>query len=215
MRKLLMATLGSLGLGFAAFPSPIQVIAHRGARSLAPENTLAAARVAWELGADAWELDVQMTKDGELVVLHDETLVRTTNARDLFPERAPWLVRDFTLAEIRRLDAGSWFSRDDPFGTIANGEVTQEEAEKYRGERVPTLKEALLLTKELGFWANIELKSSSRILSPRDQEIVEKTVALVRELELTDRVLVSSFNHALIEHLGKNAPEVRGALLMN
>lgn len=210
-----MVTIGSLVLSFTAFPLPIQVIAHRGARSLAPENTLAAARVAWELGADAWELDIQMTKDGELVVLHDETLDRTTNVADLFPDRGPWRVQDFTLAEIRCLDAGSWFLRDDPFGTIASGEVAREEAEKYKGEPVPTLREALLLTRELGLWVNIELKSSLHILSHRDQEIVEKTVALVRELGLTDRVLISSFNHAMIGYLVKIAPELRGALLMN
>ena len=62
-------------------------IAHRGARSLAPENTLAAAQKALELGADMWELDVAMTADGELIVIHDSTLERTSNARDVFPDR--------------------------------------------------------------------------------------------------------------------------------
>ncbi len=210
-----MLNVGASILGFTAFATPIQVIAHRGARSLAPENTLAAARVAWALGADAWELDIRMTGDGELIVLHDETLARTTNAANLFPNRAPWRVQDFTLAEIRRLDAGSWFERVDPFGTIASGEVGPEEAERYRGEPVPSLKEALLLTKQLGFWVNIELKSSSRVLSPCDEEIVKKTMALVRELSLTEKVVISSFNHAMIEYLREIAPEVQGALLMN
>lgn len=194
---------------------PIQVIAHRGARSLAPENTLAAARWAWKLGADAWEFDVRMTKDGELVLLHDETLTRTTNAAEIFPDRSPWLVQDFTLAEIRRLDAGSWFLREDPFGTLASGELRWEEAEGYKGEGVPTLEEALQLTQELGLWANIELKSSSFFLSPRDRELVEKTVALVRKFSLTDRVLISSFNHPLIGYLRRVAPEIRGALLVS
>ncbi|MEV7810632.1 glycerophosphodiester phosphodiesterase family protein [Streptomyces flaveolus] len=99
------------------------VIAHRGASTYAPENTLAAIDKAAELGFSWVENDVQRTKDGELVVLHDDTLQRTTNVEEVFPGRAPWKVRDFTAAEIARLDAGSWFSP------------------VYAGARVPTLKE--------------------------------------------------------------------------
>lgn len=207
--------IGMVTWGIMAYSQPIQVIAHRGARSLAPENTLAAARRAWELGADAWEFDVRMTKDGELILLHDETLTRTTNAAEVFPDRSPWLVQDFTLAEIRCLDAGSWFLREDPFGTLASGELSWAEAEGYKGEKVPTLEEALQLTRELGLWVNVELKSPSSYLSPRDRELVEKTVALVRKFSLSDQVLISSFNHSLIGYLRKVAPEIRGALLVS
>ena len=65
-------------------------IAHRGARSLAPENTLAAARKALGCGADMWELDVGMTADGVLILIHDNTLTRTSNVLEIFPERTPW-----------------------------------------------------------------------------------------------------------------------------
>ncbi|MEU6667304.1 glycerophosphodiester phosphodiesterase family protein [Streptomyces sp. NPDC046727] len=99
------------------------VIAHRGASAYAPENTLAAIDKAAELGFSWVENDVQRTKDGELVVLHDDSLQRTTNVEDVFPGRAPWKVRDFTAAEIARLDAGSWFSP------------------AYAGARVPTLQQ--------------------------------------------------------------------------
>ncbi|MCR4392428.1 MAG: glycerophosphodiester phosphodiesterase [Candidatus Acetothermia bacterium] len=194
----------------------VLVIAHRGARSVAPENTLAAAKAAWELGADAWEFDVQMTKDGELVLVHDDTLARTTNAREVFPDRSPWGVGDFTLEEIRCLDAGSWFVAQDPFGTIASGEVPQDQAEAYRGERIPTLREALLLTGELGLLANVELKGTrSFVLSPRDRDVVERTVALIRELGMGGRVIVSSFDHEMIRHLKRIAPEIAGALLVS
>lgn len=101
------------------------VIAHRGASAYAPENTLAAVDKAEELGIDWVENDVQRTKDGELVVLHDTDLKRTTDAEQVFPERAPWNVKDFTAAEIARLDAGSWFGAE------------------WAGARVPTLKEYL------------------------------------------------------------------------
>ncbi|MFF8730689.1 glycerophosphodiester phosphodiesterase [Streptomyces sp. NPDC015171] len=99
------------------------VIAHRGASAYAPENTLASIDKAAALGFSWVENDVQRTKDGELVVLHDDSLQRTTNVEDVFPDRAPWKVRDFTAAEIARLDAGSWFSP------------------AYAGARVPTLQQ--------------------------------------------------------------------------
>ncbi|GAA3808906.1 glycerophosphodiester phosphodiesterase [Streptomyces phyllanthi] len=101
------------------------VVAHRGASAYAPENTLAAVDKAALMGFPWVENDVQRTKDGELVVLHDASLARTTNVEKVFPGRAPWNVRNFTAAEIRRLDAGSWFSS------------------RYKGARVPTLEQYL------------------------------------------------------------------------
>ncbi|WP_330457146.1 glycerophosphodiester phosphodiesterase family protein [Streptomyces sp. NBC_00820] len=99
------------------------VVAHRGASAYAPENTLAAIDKAAELGFTWVENDVQRTKDGRLVVIHDDSLARTTNVEDVFPGRAPWKVKDFTAAEIARLDAGGWYSP------------------AYRGTRVPTLEQ--------------------------------------------------------------------------
>ena len=95
-------------------------IAHRGARSLAPENTLAAAEKAVQTGAHGWELDVQMTKDGRLAVIHDKNLDRTSNVSRLnrFADRRPWPTHKFTLEELKSLDFGSWFQETDPFGQI-------------------------------------------------------------------------------------------------
>jgi glycerophosphoryl diester phosphodiesterase len=111
-------------------------VAHRGASAYAPEHTLAAYRLALEQGADYVEQDLQITKDGVLVCLHDLTLERTTNVKEVFPERfrrergrATWPVSDFTLEEIKRLDAGSWFDA------------------KFAGERVPTWQEAIDLVR--------------------------------------------------------------------
>ncbi|MEU0023934.1 glycerophosphodiester phosphodiesterase family protein [Streptomyces sp. NPDC006335] len=103
--------------------TPPVVIAHRGGSAYAPENTLAAVDEAARLGAVWVENDVQRTRDGQLVVLHDESLQRTTDVEQVFPGRAPWKVKDFTAAEIARLDAGGWFST------------------AYAGARVPTLKQ--------------------------------------------------------------------------
>ncbi|MBT2504479.1 glycerophosphodiester phosphodiesterase [Streptomyces sp. ISL-98] len=99
------------------------VIAHRGASAYAPENTLAAIDLADRMGFAWVENDVQRTKDGELVVVHDDSLARTTNVEQLFPGRSPWKIKDFTAAEIATLDAGSWFGSD------------------FAGARVPTLKQ--------------------------------------------------------------------------
>lgn len=112
------------------------LVAHRGASAYAPEHTLAAYRLALEQGADYVEQDLQITKDGVLVCLHDLTLERTTNVEETFPDRhrlergaKTWNVSDFTLAEIKRLDAGSWFDS------------------KFRAERVPTWQEAIDLVR--------------------------------------------------------------------
>jgi glycerophosphoryl diester phosphodiesterase len=111
-----------------------QLIAHRGASAYAPEHTLAAYRLAIEQGADYVEQDLAVTKDGVLICLHDDSLERTTNVEEVFPGRATvdaasgrrqWLAADFTLAEIKTLDAGSWFDA------------------RFSGERIPTWEEAV------------------------------------------------------------------------
>jgi glycerophosphoryl diester phosphodiesterase len=90
------------------------VIAHRGASYDAPESTAAAYLLARDLGADYLELDLQRTRDGVLIAFHDDDLKRTTNVRKVFPERAENPISTFTLEELKRLDAGSWFNREHP-----------------------------------------------------------------------------------------------------
>jgi glycerophosphoryl diester phosphodiesterase len=116
------------------------LVAHRGASAYAPEHTLAAYQLAIEMGADYVEQDLAVTKDGVLICLHDASLERTTNVEELFPDRAisislegktrrAWVANDFTLAEIKTLDAGSWFDK------------------KFAGEKVPTFDEAVALVR--------------------------------------------------------------------
>ena len=116
-------------------PGPL-LVAHRGASGYAPEHTIAAYELAIEQGADIIEPDLQITSDGQLIALHDLTLERTTNVAEVFPDRfreevergrpvRRWYANDFTLEEIRRLDAGSWL---DP---------------RFAGARVPTLTEVI------------------------------------------------------------------------
>jgi glycerophosphoryl diester phosphodiesterase len=125
---------------FKGYKAGKTLIAHRGASGYAPEHSAAAYTLAMAQGADYVEQDLQVTKDGQLVCLHDLTLERTTNVRELFPDRARtlkregrdltgWHVSDFTLAEIKTLDAGSWFNP------------------KFKGEKVLTFQEAIDLVK--------------------------------------------------------------------
>ena len=120
------------------YPNKKINVAHRGASAYAPEHTLAAYKLAIEMGADYVEQDLAVTRDGVLICLHDGSLERTTNVEQLFPDRVTtqtiegktrqaWLANDFTLAEIKTLDAGSWFNP------------------KFAGERIPTFDEAIAL----------------------------------------------------------------------
>jgi len=129
-------------------------VAHRGASAYAPENTIPAFRLAAEQGADFVEFDVQLSKDRQIVCLHDNSLERTTDVEEVFPDRfrtvsegaqavRRWMLDDFTLAELRRLDAGTWF---DP---------------KFRGTRIPTFGETIdALRGRSGLF--IELKTPER-----------------------------------------------------
>jgi glycerophosphoryl diester phosphodiesterase len=172
--------------------SQIMMIAHRGARSLAPENTISAAEKALESRADGWELDVAMSKDGVLVVLHDDTLERTSNVAEIFPERGPWSVYDFSLDELQQLDFGSWFVESDPFEQIAQGNLTANDIEAYQSVKIPTLREALEFTQSNQWWVNVEIKDASGTTA--DAIIVQEVVKLVDMLGMEEQVLISSFN---------------------
>ena len=198
----------------APLPSPrVLNIAHRGARSLAPENTLAAARKALEVGADMWELDIRMTADGELIVLHDSTLERTSNVEDVFPGRKPWLAHEFRLSEIRQLDFGSWFRMQDPFGQIAAGVVTESDLAEYAGEPMPTLREALAFTLDNDWQVNLEIKDLGD--NPGHPHIVEKVVSVLQELDMSDQVLISSFRQDYLARLRKIPHNFATALLVS
>ncbi|RJL21782.1 glycerophosphodiester phosphodiesterase [Bailinhaonella thermotolerans] len=159
-------------------------IGHRGAAGYAPENTLAGIRAARARGADLVELDVQQTRDGRLVLLHDRSLARTTDVERVFPGRAPWRVRDFTLAEIRRLDAGSWFSP------------------RYRGERVPTLGEAMAALAGGGTGIMLEIKR------PRWHPGIVRRVAATVAHWHPRPLIVQSFSMRALREFRRLRPDV-------
>lgn len=144
------------------------IYAHRGAKAYAPENTMAAFKLAIDMESEGIETDVHLSKDGYLVLIHDEKVNRTTNGKGY--------IKDMTLEEIKRLDAGVKFS------------------EKFKGEKIPTLEELICLIKNTDIILNIEIKNNI-INYPG---IEEKVVKLIKKYKIEKRVIVSSFNHNTI-----------------
>jgi glycerophosphoryl diester phosphodiesterase len=178
---------------------PLDAVAHRGASAYAPENTLAAIDEAAERGAETVEIDVQLTADDELVIIHDTTLTRTTDVEERFPGRAPYTVADFTMDEIRELDAGSWF---DP---------------AFEGEPVPTLGEALDRLEEHDLNLLLELKEPARYPGLEDlvaEEITDRRQWLRHNPPWQPRrLVVQSFDWEVTERSKELMPSVPHALL--
>ena len=211
--------LGVLPFAFSLFPfngahaqqAPKQLVAHRGASAYAPEHTLEAYTLAMTQGADFVEQDLAVTKDGVLVCIHDLTLERTTNVEEVFPDRfvehkpdpaaagvRRWLVHDFTLAEIKRLDAGSWFGA------------------KFAGARIPTFQEAIDLVRgKAGLYP--ELKDPAfyrgRGVSPDAllAAALEKN-GLVADAKTP--VIIQSFDDTTLKQLARSLPKVPRAFLV-
>ena len=162
----------------------VLVVGHRGAKGYAPENTMSSFKKALELGADLVELDVQLSRDGELVVIHDADVSRTTDGQGRIAE--------LSLAEIRRLDAGVWFGAG------------------FRGQRVPTLTEVLA-------WAKgrtplvIEIKRRLRPVPGIEKKLVEA----IRDHEMLDDVMVTSFNHLSVKLVKELEPSLATGIHYN
>ncbi len=190
------------------------VIAHRGARSIAPENTIPAALKAYEAGADLWETDVRMTRDRHLILFHDDTLDRTTDVRTRFPGASGYRVDDFTLDEITTLDAGSYFVSTDPFAQIRAGNVSRQECREFVGVRVPTLAQGLEFTGRHAWAVNLELKHHFGENPSMDMpELVID--AIIRSGIDPAKVAVSSFFHPWLHHIRSRAPEIEVQALID
>jgi glycerophosphoryl diester phosphodiesterase len=184
------------------------LVAHRGASAYAPEHTLAAYRLALEQKADYVEQDLAVTKDLILICLHDESLERTTNVEELFPDRAvvdpatgrkQWLAVDFTLAEIKQLDAGAWFDA------------------RFAGQRIPTWEEAVAL---VGNAAGLypELKTPA-LYRARKIDQTALFVESVKRLNLQARpagsLIVQSFDEQPLKDLTRQLPSLPRTFLID
>ncbi|GKU76135.1 glycerophosphodiester phosphodiesterase [Paenibacillus sp. L3-i20] len=159
------------------------IFAHRGASAYCPENTLAAFKKGIELGATGIETDVQRTKDGQLVLIHDESLLRTTGMDKL--------VKDVSYEQLSLLDAGSWFDSS------------------FSDERVPTLQQLLEITRHTNLIINIELKNGIFLYPGMEQEVID----VVRSFGMSQQVIISSFNHYSLAHCKQLAPEIKTGIL--
>jgi glycerophosphoryl diester phosphodiesterase len=183
-------------------------VAHRGASAYAPEHTREAYELAIEMGADFVEQDLGVTKDGVLVCLHDPTLERTTNVRDVFPDRATrsrlirrWHLADFTLDEIKQLDAGSWF---DP---------------KFAGTRILTWQEAIDLVRgRAGLYPELKLPSLYR---ERGIDVERLFVESLRRNGLAEQgadprtpLVVQSFDAETLKTLAADVPTLPRVFLI-
>ncbi|MFD9004331.1 glycerophosphodiester phosphodiesterase [Streptomyces sp. NPDC059582] len=176
-------------------PQPT-VIAHRGASAYAPENTLAAVDRAAALGVGWVENDVQRTRDGRLVVIHDDSLTRTTDVKKVFPGRSPWKVKDLTAAEIARLDAGRWFGP------------------AYAGARVPTLEQYMRRVESNHQNLLLEIKNPE--LYPGVEEQILKLLGDLGWLDrehLAHRLIVQSFSADSLRTVHGLRPGIRTGFL--
>lgn len=163
--------------------SKTKIFAHRGASGYAPENTLEAFALAITQGADGIELDVQLTKDGIPVVIHDETIDRVTEKTGF--------VKDYTLNELKEL-------------TVLGNKFPE-----YSSSKIPTLEEVLDAVKASGIQVNIELKTGIYWYP----EIEQKVADLVKASGMEDKVIYSSFNHYSIQQIKKIVPDAETAYL--
>lgn len=161
----------------------MNIFAHRGVSGTYPENTLSAFKAAATLPIYGVEFDVHLTKDGEMVVIHDEEIDRTANGTGY--------VKDMTLAELQQYDFGCKFS------------------EAFIGEKIPTLDEVLQVYLPTNHYLNIELKSD--VIDYEGLE--KKVLALVNTYNLADRVIISSFNHEAIKRVKVLQPTIKTAPL--
>lgn len=168
----------------------VKIIAHRGASGYAPEHTMAAYQLAVEQGADYLEMDLHMTKDGQLIAIHDDTVDRTTNGHGK--------VNELTLSDIKQLDAGSWFNRRYP----------EKAKPHYRRQTIPTLAEVI---GKYGDSLNYYIEIKTPLPFP---EMADELLKVLRLHQLIGRdgargqVIVESFHTDSLKYLRQKAPEL-------
>jgi glycerophosphoryl diester phosphodiesterase len=201
------------------------LVAHRGASGYAPEHTLAAYELAIQQGADFVEQDLQITKDGVLVCMHDPEMSRTTNVKELFPDRATerdvegqgnpkkgWYVADFTLAEIKQLDAGSWYYTANPFAipSVSEPLVIRGSLKLKPVHRVPTLEETIKAVRNrVGLYIELkhfEFYQSLGFDGPKKLADVLKANGYATKSK-SRRIFIQSFSKDCLLHMREVAPQ--------
>ena len=187
---------------------------HRGARSIAPENSFLSMDLARKCGAHFWETDIRITKDNELIVFHDDTLDRTTDiaGHSGFQNCTDYHVEQFTFSELQQLDMGSWFLEIDPFRTVADGKISDSDKKIIRKQKIQHLDDILTYSKSHSFPVNLEIKSLDT--KPGDVAIVDMILDKIQETETMDLVLLSSFRHEYLHRAKFLCPDISIAVLV-
>ena len=180
------------------------VIAHRGASWFAPEETVPAYILARELGADYLEFDIQLTSDGVPVLFHDDTLERTTNVAEIFPQRKSGAVSSFSLSELKRLDAGSWFNIKNP----------DRARPSYKGLSILSLVEVIKIASSGRPGQRLYIESKSPEINPG---VEEKIVSALKTAGWLDKskVVFQSFNLNSLKRFRELAPEISRVYLVD
>jgi glycerophosphoryl diester phosphodiesterase len=193
-------------------PAKPFIIAHRGASMLAPENTIASANLAADLGVYGLETDIHISSDGMPFLLHDDTFVRTTDVEQVFPDRATDRAEYFTLAEATKLNAGKWFVERDPYGTISSGEVSDSQIDEYLVQTIPTLTDELNIVRQnsLAFIYDVKQPPSDQ---PYAQSFFEICLNEIHAAGIDPQVwvLVTEDQIALVRSIGPEMNLADGA----
>lgn len=192
---------------FYSFDNRQYIAAHRGNRSIRPENSLCA--FAASAGCcDFIEVDVQMSRDGVAVIHHDEELGRTSNGAELATRLGKSSLRldSWDLSELRQLDIGSWFLTADPFATISRGMVSPDDQELCLFQTIMTLPELLNWAKNARIPLNVEIKDQEG--GRHDRIIVDTVLAAVASAGYAESTLISSFRHDYLRQVKKQMPEI-------
>jgi glycerophosphoryl diester phosphodiesterase len=182
------------------------LVAHRGASYQAPESSRAAIELAIASGIDYIELDVQRTVDNKLIIFHDDNLKRLTNAEQVFPERKNYQLHNFTLAELKKLDYGSWFNEKYP----------ERASKNYRNLEIMTLAEVVSLIKNAPAKVGLALELKNPYLYKNiEAELVEvlEQNQLQEEKDKKARVIFLSFSPLSLERLSELRPQSPRLLL--
>ncbi|MFL6554965.1 MAG: glycerophosphodiester phosphodiesterase [Bacillus sp. (in: firmicutes)] len=185
-----LIVFSSTVIGVDAGKRDIQVIAHRGASGNAPEHTMVAYELARKFGADYIEIDLGMTKDGQLIAIHDETIDRTTNGNGM--------VSSLTLSQIKKLDTGSWFNKQFP----------DKKKPEYNSLKIPTLEEII---HHYGETINYYIEIKRPLANPSMTEELLKVLSshrLIGEKSAPGKVIIESFDSERLNYIHKKYPSL-------
>ncbi|MHA1268247.1 MAG: glycerophosphodiester phosphodiesterase family protein [Candidatus Helarchaeota archaeon] len=191
-------------------PSKPKLIAHRGLAHVAPENTYIAWKLAKENGSYGIEIDVQISIDGKLFLMHDDTLERTTNIQELFPNRINDDASSFNLSDLLKLDAGSWFVDRDPYGAIRKGFVNYSMLYFYKNNvSIPTLEEALNFCRDNNLILDVDFKYPPKT-HPFYSQYFNLTLFTINSSGINQSMVwITSGNRTLLDFVKSNYPKMK------